>query len=142
MVAMEQTMEERSYITTYARTIVVTKSTRAATDERTHSERTVVGTECAMAAMERTMKERSYTKTYGRLVVLTDSSMVATEEQTHSYHGRNSWIDQWRQWSDHTEESYSAGSRSDHTEQSMADQWRELSVQWSWSELWTIFPSL
>ena len=83
-----------------------------------------------MAAMEQTMEERSYTTTYGRSVVVTDATMVATEERTHSYPGRNSWIDQWRQWSDHTEPAQSASSRSDHTKKLMADQWRKLSVQW------------
>ena len=54
----------------------------------------------------------------------TEQSMVATNGRTMVA------TDQWRQWSDHTEQSYNAGSRSDHTEQSMADQWQQLSMQW------------
>ena len=61
----------------------------------------------------------------------TDQSMVATDGRTMVaidglINGGNGAIIQ----SDHTEQSYSVGSRSDHTEQSMANQWRQLSVQW------------
>ena len=62
--------------------------------------------------------------TDGRTMVATDGrTMVVTDGLIN---GGNGVIIQ----SDHTEQSYSAGSRSDHTEQPMADQWRQLSVQW------------
>ena len=37
MVAMERTMKERSYTTTYGHSVVVTNATMVATEERTHS---------------------------------------------------------------------------------------------------------
>ena len=77
------TMEER---TQSERTVDITQSERSYT---TSYGRSVAATECAMAAMERRMEERSYTTTYGRSVVVTDATMMATEERTRSYHGRN-----------------------------------------------------